>query len=211
MAFSEKIKEEVRKKAFFRCVICQQPFVEIHHIQPQNEGGDDSMDNAAPLCSRCHDLYGANPNKRKQIRQMRDNWYETVEKMIHSGLKAFESFTSEPHRENALRDKKIAIYHAVLKNEDFVISAKTLYELVYWAQQKSPNQPRVLYLDIDGHRNSQGGFDHDMFELQRNFIMEFLMPYLAEVHMPLGSVANKKMQQNDMPEELKIIDCEDNS
>lgn len=48
MGFSEKVKEEARRKSGFRCVICQEPFVEVHHIIPQNEGGEDTIENAAP-------------------------------------------------------------------------------------------------------------------------------------------------------------------
>ena len=168
------------------------------------------MDNAAPLCSRCHDLYGGNPEKRKQIRQMRDNWYEMVEKMIDSGPEKFTPIVPDPNRGNALRNKKVAIYHVVLENEDFARAAKMLYMTVYMAQQKNPNQPRVLYLDIDGHRNSQGGYDHDIFELPKDFVLGFLFPYLSEVHMPLISVVNDKLQQNEMPEELAIFGYEDN-
>jgi hypothetical protein len=50
--------------------------VEIHHILPQAEGGDDTEDNAAPLCPSCHETYGANPVKRRFIREARDLWYE---------------------------------------------------------------------------------------------------------------------------------------
>lgn len=39
-------------------------------------GGADIDDNAAPLCPSCHETYGANPQKRKFIREARDNWYE---------------------------------------------------------------------------------------------------------------------------------------
>lgn len=210
MAFSEKLKEGVKKKAFFRCVICQQPFVEVHHIRPQSEGGDDTIENAAPLCARCHDLYGGNPEKRKQIRQMRDNWYEVVDKMMHSSLEDFTPVISDPNWENGLKNKKVAIYHVVFENENFAMAARMLYQLVYMAQQNNPNQPRVLYLDIEGHRNEQGGFDHDMFELQQDFILGFLMPYLSEVHLPLISAANEKMQENEIAEELGIFGYEDN-
>ena len=34
------------------------------------------IDNAAPLCPSCHENYGANPTKRKFIREARDFWYE---------------------------------------------------------------------------------------------------------------------------------------
>ena len=56
--------------------MCQERGVEIHHIVPQASGGKDTEDNAAPLCPNCHSKYGANPEKRKIIREMRDSWYE---------------------------------------------------------------------------------------------------------------------------------------
>ena len=36
------------------------------------------MANAAPLCPNCHAHFGGNPDKRKEITQMRDWWYEVV-------------------------------------------------------------------------------------------------------------------------------------
>lgn len=76
MPFPENVKDEARRKAHFRCVICHEPFVDIHHIIRESEGGADTLDNAAALCARCHDTYGNNPDKRKQIRGMRDLWYD---------------------------------------------------------------------------------------------------------------------------------------
>ena len=80
MAFSEKVKLQAKQRANFCCVICHQPFVDVHHIVPQSDGGPDTIENAAPLCGSCHDLFGGNPDKRKQIREMRDFWYEVCEK-----------------------------------------------------------------------------------------------------------------------------------
>lgn len=80
MPFSEKVKTEARRKAHFQCVICKAPFVDVHHIVPESEGGPNKLDNAAPLCAGCHDAYGNNPDKRKQIRDIRDQWYEICEK-----------------------------------------------------------------------------------------------------------------------------------
>src|SRR3989344_3198726 len=78
MAFSENLKLTVRKMAAFRCCRCHEIGVDIHHIIPQAEGGPDDIDNAAALCQNCHDRFGANPEKRKEIRQMRDWWYEVA-------------------------------------------------------------------------------------------------------------------------------------
>jgi 5-methylcytosine-specific restriction endonuclease McrA len=74
MAFSEKTKAIVRRKSALKCVLCRKPFVEIHHIIPQSDGGPDDEDNAAALCAECHDLFGDNPRKRKQLRENRDYW-----------------------------------------------------------------------------------------------------------------------------------------
>lgn len=76
MPFSEPLKKKIRKRADFRCCICQSIGVEIHHIVPQADGGEDTEDNAAPLCPNCHDKFGANREKQKTIREMRDHWYE---------------------------------------------------------------------------------------------------------------------------------------
>lgn len=205
MPFSEKIKKEVMKKAFFRCVICHDVFVEVHHIIPQNEGGDDTIDNAAPLCAKCHDLFGGNPDKRKQIKMIRDDWYEKVDRMLISG-EAVNPIELDSNGINALRNNKVAVYHVVFEEEDFVVAAKMLHKLIYTAQKKNPNQPRVLYLDIDGHRNKLGGFDNDMFELQTNFMEKCIMPYLTEAHLPLATIINKKLQKNDIPDEVEIFE-----
>jgi len=76
MPFPEHIKREAKRRAHYCCVACHKPFVEVHHIIPQSEDGPDTLDNAAPLCAGCHDTYGGNPDKRKQIREMRDFWWE---------------------------------------------------------------------------------------------------------------------------------------
>jgi anti-anti-sigma factor len=76
MPFSEIVKLEVKKRAAFRCCRCEQIGIDVHHIMPEKDGGSDDVDNAAPLCQSCHDQFGDNPLKRKEIRQMRDWWYE---------------------------------------------------------------------------------------------------------------------------------------
>lgn len=83
MAFSEALKKEVRRKAHLKCCICESfEFLHVHHIIPEKEGGPDTIDNAAPLCSRCHDAYGGNPERKKWIREKRDLWYEICEKKL---------------------------------------------------------------------------------------------------------------------------------
>src|SRR5690606_3352803 len=78
MAFPESLKATLRARAKFRCCLCEALGVELHHIVPQAEGGTDEEENAAPLCPSCHETYGANPVKRKLIREARDHWYKLV-------------------------------------------------------------------------------------------------------------------------------------
>jgi hypothetical protein len=103
-------------------------------------------------------------------------------------------------------ENAVALYHSVYKNEGFNESAEALFKLIKHTSQQFKAKNRILYLDIEGHRNELGGFDHDMFELQQNFILGFLMPYLTEVRMPLVAVKNNQKQIDEFPEEL-IIDA----
>ncbi|MFF2886987.1 HNH endonuclease [Paenibacillus sp. NPDC057967] len=208
MAFSEKVKKLAKQKANFRCVICYKPFVEIHHITPQAEGGDDTLENAAPLCASCHDLFGGNPEKRKQIKQMRDHWFELMEKRSRGAINVLAPINEEPNNINMLKEKGLAIYHCVYEHENFETTVEILLKLLNRAQADSPNQKRVLYLDIEGHRNAVRGFDHDMLELQKDFMLGFFMKFFTQVSMPLGKVENKNLQNNEIPEELNIFSSE---
>jgi hypothetical protein len=107
MPFTEAIKLVAKRRAHFSCVVCRQPFVEIHHIIPQAAGGTDDLENAAPLCALCHDHFGGNPEKRKQIREMRDLWYELCETRFRDSptlklAEAVEDIKSRQHEHGAL-------------------------------------------------------------------------------------------------------------
>jgi hypothetical protein len=85
MPFSESLKAQVRKKAQLACCLCKSLGVEVHHIIPESEDGPDTEENAVPLCPSCHETYGANPQKRKFIREVRNLWYEICENRLALG------------------------------------------------------------------------------------------------------------------------------
>ena len=103
-------------------------------------------------------------------------------------------------------DKAVALYHIVYAHEGFEESAKALWKLVHEAQLRQPGKRRILYLDIEGHRNDEGGFDGDMLELQRDFLIEYLSPYLSEIHAPCLNATRTHPQENDFPATLVIQD-----
>lgn len=84
MGFPESIKKEARKKACYRCCICEttKP-LRIHHIIPSKNGGPDTLENAVSLCILCHDTYGHDESKRKWIKERRNWWYEQCEKRFN--------------------------------------------------------------------------------------------------------------------------------
>jgi hypothetical protein len=90
MAFLEPLKTEIRRQCDMRCCVCHAIGVEIHHIVPENDGGADTAENATPLCPTCHETYGANPTKRKFIREAKDSWYEVSRSRLSSGIPGVE-------------------------------------------------------------------------------------------------------------------------
>src|SRR5579862_560187 len=95
MPFSKLVKDAAKWKAAFRCCVCHETFVEVHHILPEADGGPSTIENAAPLCARHHDLFGGNPEKRAAIKAMRDAWWEEV-KNIRSSRTYFHN-RDEPY------------------------------------------------------------------------------------------------------------------
>lgn len=120
--------------------------------------------------------------------------------------------TNYIEKENdTMKDKKVAVYHRVMRHENFEKAAQDIIDLLQATQHSNPNAPRVLYVDIDDHKNSDGGFDQDMFELQKEFGMGFLLQFFTEIHFPLYDVENPDEQNNDIPEEFKIYNVQNRS
>ena len=109
---------------------------------------------------------------------------------------------TDPKKPNA--QASVAIRHVVRRHEGFDESARTLLELVKSAQERNPGKRRVLYLEVEGHRNSAGGFDDDMIELMKEYVIGFLGRHLSEVHTPLVHIEATTPQGDDIPDELKI-------
>lgn len=89
MSFSPEVKEEVLVACGRCCCICHKFCglkIEVHHIQEVSEGGDNSANNAIPLCFDCHaDMRGydfnhpkGNKFSRSELLRHRDNWYEKM-------------------------------------------------------------------------------------------------------------------------------------
>src|SRR5436309_1176620 len=99
----------------------------------------------------------------------------------------------------------IAIAHRVLAHENFDRTAHILLKLLNNAQRKFPAAKRSLFLEIDGHRNSNGGFDEEILELQSKFMQEFLLQFLTRAVTPLAEFENPNPQIDVIPQELHLV------
>ena len=151
MAFSETIKSEVKQKAAFRCCRCHEIGIEVHHIIERSRGGNDDIENAAPLCPNCHTNFGANPEKTKEVRQMRDWWYEVVSEKYSEGSEKWEKINNilvemqkgsdkrmdefkeelKKIQDNVKDIKKINASKAIQHNTNELITATTLGDNVH--------------------------------------------------------------------------------
>lgn len=89
-----------------------------------------------------------------------------------------------------------AIYHAVYANEGYETSARKLFNLLQKTQEKVPNKERHLYLDIDGHTDTDGQFD---MQRLKDFLVNVLNQYFTAVscHVLFGAEKIKNAQQNN--------------
>jgi hypothetical protein len=103
------------------------------------------------------------------------------------------------------KDKLALIYHDMKVYEDFERCAGRLVEMVRECSRKFPGKPRALIIDVQGHRNADGGFDRDAWELMSEFIPNVLFPYLTEVSTPLLRARNRNRQREDVPDHVEFI------
>ncbi|WP_063762324.1 HNH endonuclease [Streptomyces sp. NRRL F-5123] len=100
----------------------------------------------------------------------------------------------------------VALYHDMRVEEDFARCAHRLFSVLKKAAVSNPGAPRYLFMDVQGHRNSVGGFDADAWEIMQEFLLGYLGPYLTEINTPLCHVRNPQPQREDIPDVLTIRD-----
>ncbi|MDW7690297.1 HNH endonuclease [Flammeovirgaceae bacterium SG7u.111] len=91
MGFSRKVKEEVLVSSARHCCVCHRykgVKIEIHHILPKEQGGEDTFENAIPLCFDCHSdaghYHAQHPKGTKfsinELKKHKKEWFEIVKK-----------------------------------------------------------------------------------------------------------------------------------
>lgn len=205
MSFSEKVKLEVKRKSDFRCVVCGTPIVQIHHIIPQEEHGPDTIENAVALCAHCHNIYGGNPSKREELIKQRETVYKKLEERFNPTNQYMQSEEAHNLNNQTKEEAEILLECHISEKETFEQAATKIYTLIYRTGKRYPTAKRNLIVRIKEHRNKEGGYDQDMFELQYEFLLKCIMPFLHILQVPLGRVQNNEEQKNLEIEKLIIF------
>jgi hypothetical protein len=89
MGFTSKIKEDILVACARHCCVCHRykgVKIEIHHIEPKEQGGKDTFENAIPLCFDCHSdaghYFSKHPKGTKfspnELKKHKKTWFENV-------------------------------------------------------------------------------------------------------------------------------------
>ena len=113
MAFPDDVKIKALLSCGRKCCICHKfcgNNMEIHHIRPRAQGGEDTFENAIPLCFDCHAEVGQyNPHhpkgtkySEKELIGHRDNWYQKVKEertsqKKYEPIRIYSTSDSEPN------------------------------------------------------------------------------------------------------------------
>ena len=95
MAFSEKVRRDALVHAARHCCVCHRyksVNIEVHHIDPPGDGGNDDIDNAIALCFDCHANAGHYNSKHPkgsayspyELRKARECWHTLVRSGVAS-------------------------------------------------------------------------------------------------------------------------------
>lgn len=212
MPFSQRIKNEALNKSAFRCCICKDLASDIHHIVPQEFDGTDVLENAAPLCSSCHDYYGDNPDKIEKIRALRNHWWKMVEikysySVADKTLMQFEGVGAEINDKVIMRSEEpVVLEHRMLENANFDLTSHMIISSLKSTQKKFPFRSRILVIEVEGHRNDKGGFDNDAYEIIFEFALVMILRYCSAIFTPLGGYTNPYPQWNNIPDDFSVSD-----
>ncbi len=171
MTFTENIKSEAKTKAHYKCCVCNSfEFIEVHHIIPQEEKGPDTLENAAPLCTRCHKMYGGNKDLIKWIKDKRDFWYKFCkEKLFNEDINELKKLSDAMEKIQNNHESRITSTEsdiAILKNSIIDLTNKNNI-LAQSLTTARPSEYPVIFNQISSGAITVSGAALFMGELEK--------------------------------------------
>lgn len=112
----------------------------------------------------------------------------------------------------------IALYHEITEGESAFKAIQNIWNLLrdaYESDEMDASPDNIdLYVDINGHRNEEGGFTADMFLIQKKLFVNIFPAFVDEIHFPLSEIetgdadletvlkADMEMAETDPNEEI---------
>ena len=142
MAFSRDVKEQLLVKCHRHCCICHESSgnkMEVHHIIPEEQDGENTEENGIPLCFKCHaevEAYNSkHPKGNKftpsELKKHKKQWFDICKNPPWSSTVGVSLNTpwNVPYRPNPNftgREKAMERLHELLLGKDKVVQ---LYQL----------------------------------------------------------------------------------
>jgi len=86
----------------------------------------------------------------------------------------------------------VALYHNIEENKSVLQAVTNIWNLIrdaYTSDKMDVDADTLeLYIDIEGHRNDEGGFSEDMYLMQKQLFINILPAFMDSIHFPLGDV-----------------------
>ena len=153
MSFPEDVKIRALVACGRCCCICHKNCgnnIEIHHIHPRAQGGEDTFENAIPLCFDCHAIVGQyNPKhpkgtkfSEKELIAHRDNWYNTIKENQNSNNK------QEPIRIYITADSEPESLFFVSTGKELIAYARYASALDFDYDEPQTNEEQELFIRI---------------------------------------------------------------
>lgn len=158
MSFSKEVKEQVLLKCKRYCCYCERykgVNIEIHHIDQKADGGEDTFDNAIPLCFDCHSEIGSyNPRHPKgnrfkpgELKRIRDEFYRKIESVPRKLLDISE------HDEELLKEFKkdytSIIEYAIYKDFSSELVDADYGDKIYYLQEEKWSRKKYCFNDTN--------------------------------------------------------------
>lgn len=151
MAFNEEIKRIAMVACGRKCCICHKfcgNNMEVHHIKAHADGGEDTFENAIPLCFDCHAIVRQYDPKHpkgvkfseKELIMHRNLWYEKIKN--NNVNKEKNSNTEIPHIEHQLGYQNIML-HKVENGKELVIYLGKVCGMVYDEESQTLEEAKL--------------------------------------------------------------------
>ena len=155
MAFSEEVKIKAMVACGRCCCICHKfcgNNMEVHHIKAQVDGGDNSFENAIPLCFDCHATVRQYDPKHpkgtkfseKELVQHRDVWYKHIQQVNQNAEKQSDSNKVEPIKIYHQKNYKNIILNKATNDKEILTNLIGTYGITYDEEAETLEEVKLI-------------------------------------------------------------------